>query len=184
MNNVTKIPEGQKVFLCSDLHIGHANVIRFDKRPFSNIAEHDKALLKNWNEAVGHNDWVFFLGDWCFNQLWGNKFAEECFGRIFFIQGNHDHKALNDGRLSSRFEWIRNYHELEYQKTKICLFHYEIEEWNRCHRGSIHCFGHSHKEYEGNFKKFNVGINLIGYKPISIDDVMTKMEGQEIKKHH
>lgn len=35
----------------------------FDSRPFKSIEEHDEALIKNWNNAVGMDDDVYLLGD-------------------------------------------------------------------------------------------------------------------------
>ena len=182
MNNRTKITT-EKVFLCSDLHIGHANILKYDNRPFANIREHDEKLLENWNTTVGKDDHVYFLGDWCFNQQAGINFAQKCNGKIFFILGNHD-QPLKHLQLKSRFEWVKNYHELQFENQLICLMHYEIKEWNQCHRGSAHFFGHSHKEYVGDGKKFNVGINLIDYKPILLQDVLDKVKNKRATEHH
>lgn len=51
-----------KIFYTSDLHISHANVIRFDNRPYESVAEMDEALIKNWNETVSDKDTVYILG--------------------------------------------------------------------------------------------------------------------------
>ena len=52
-----------KVFFTSDLHFGHANVITFDKRPFTTVEEMDAELIKRWNNKVGTGDLVYVLGD-------------------------------------------------------------------------------------------------------------------------
>lgn len=36
----------QKVFFTADLHFGHENVLRFDKRPFQTVAEMDEELIR------------------------------------------------------------------------------------------------------------------------------------------
>ena len=33
----------------SDLHLGHANVIKFDGRPFADVDEMDRMLIEMWN---------------------------------------------------------------------------------------------------------------------------------------
>ena len=51
------------IFVTSDLHFGHANVIKFDNRPFQNVEEMDRALIALWNETVSKRDTVYILGD-------------------------------------------------------------------------------------------------------------------------
>lgn len=36
-------------YYISDLHLGHANVIRFDDRPFENIDEMEMEIIRRWN---------------------------------------------------------------------------------------------------------------------------------------
>ena len=58
-----------KNFYISDLHLGHGNVIRFDGRPFGDVAEMEQALISNWNSRVGRDDTVYVLGDF----IWGRS---------------------------------------------------------------------------------------------------------------
>ena len=48
----------QKIFVTSDLHFGHRNILKFCNRPFSDIKEMSEKLISNWNEVVGKNDIV------------------------------------------------------------------------------------------------------------------------------
>lgn len=54
-----------KTFYIADLHLQHSNVIKFDKRPFTNVEEMDDALISNWNAVVDKGDHVYHLGDFC-----------------------------------------------------------------------------------------------------------------------
>ena len=55
--------QAQKFYFTSDTHFNHENIIKYCKRPFSSIDEHDEALIKNWNDVVPEDGIVFHLGD-------------------------------------------------------------------------------------------------------------------------
>ena len=80
----------------SDLHLGHANVIRFDNRPFENLEDMHKKIITNWNEVTDKDDTVFILGDFCWETEQGwEKYLKELSGKKVLIQGNHDIKSPN-----------------------------------------------------------------------------------------
>ena len=58
--------DASKVFFTSDTHFGHQNIIRFCNRPWATIAEHDQALIDNWNAIVPEDAVVFHLGDFSY----------------------------------------------------------------------------------------------------------------------
>ncbi|MDP3564128.1 MAG: 2'-5' RNA ligase family protein, partial [Methanoregula sp.] len=45
---------GDDIFLISDLHLGHANIIRYCSRPFlfADVTEMDRVLIANWNQVI------------------------------------------------------------------------------------------------------------------------------------
>ena len=80
------------IYFTSDLHIGHDKEFIWKERGFSSIEEHDKEILKRWNEKITSEDTVYILGDLALGQNeneWDNIFYN-LNGDIFFIQGNHD----------------------------------------------------------------------------------------------
>ena len=40
----------------SDTHFGHANVIKFDHRPFADVDDMDQCMIKLWNTRVSTDD--------------------------------------------------------------------------------------------------------------------------------
>jgi calcineurin-like phosphoesterase family protein len=50
-------------YFSSDWHLGHENVIRFSKRPFSSVEQMDSAIIKNMTSPLKRGDEFFFLGD-------------------------------------------------------------------------------------------------------------------------
>ena len=49
------------LFFTSDLHLGHANIIRYCDRPFANVGEMDAELIRRWNETVGEEVPIFII---------------------------------------------------------------------------------------------------------------------------
>jgi len=82
----------QHIFLTSDLHIGHTNILRFCNRPFLDVKDMSKDLIKNWNRVVGEDDIVFDLGDmfWFDGRHEVKKFISNLNGTIYKVPGNHD----------------------------------------------------------------------------------------------
>ena len=61
-------------YYIADLHLGHVNVIKFDKRPFENIGEMEAEIIRRWNERVTPNDTVYIIGYFCWLTIshWAN----------------------------------------------------------------------------------------------------------------
>lgn len=81
-----------KIFITADLHLGHANIIRYCGRPYRDVNEMNEDLIRRWNSVVSDNDRVFFLGDFALGDTertirWGQRLN----GRKVMIYGNHDH---------------------------------------------------------------------------------------------
>lgn len=64
-------------FFTSDTHFGHANIIRFCKRPFENVEEMNEALIENWNKVVSDDDTVFHLGEYTID---GHDYIKKGYG--------------------------------------------------------------------------------------------------------
>jgi hypothetical protein len=45
-----------KVYIWSDLHLGHENVIRYCNRPFAGVSEMNTVLLNAWKSTVKSSD--------------------------------------------------------------------------------------------------------------------------------
>lgn len=77
-----------KVFVISDTHFGHENIIRYCNCPFRTVEEMDEAMIKNWNAVVTNKDTIIHLGDFCLtnkercieilNKLNGKKILIKC----------------------------------------------------------------------------------------------------------
>ncbi len=101
--------EHQNIWFTSDCHFSHANVIKYDKRPFTSAQEMDETLIANWNAKVKANDIVFYLGDLSFDRDFGRTqaIAKQLKGKIHFILGNHDDERVI--RKLGVFETVNDY---------------------------------------------------------------------------
>ncbi len=146
----------------SDTHFGHANVLRYSKRPFASVEEMNEAMIARWNARVAPDDEVWHLGDFAFTKK-PRAFFERLAGRKHFIVGNHDHKDTRKLPWAS----IQYYTELRDAPTSIVLCHYPLEVWNKSHFGSIHLHGHSHGSLPKKGKRIDVGVDPCLFDPVS-----------------
>ena len=75
----------------ADLHLGHANIVAYCRRPFGSVDDMDTALLAAWEAAVRPGDEVWVLGDLALGHIFrALEFASLLPGRKFLVPGNHD----------------------------------------------------------------------------------------------
>lgn len=191
--------EHQNIYFTSDAHLSHANVIKYDKRPFINIREMDETIIDNWNAKVKETDTVFYLGDFSFDRdiERTREMAKELNGTIHFILGNHDDERLI--RKLGVFETVSDYVNLSVKDDTtprkyqdIMMFHYPILSWDKGHHGAWHLHGHCHgslfksSEYDWYYKRkvLDIGTNMHNYEPLSYKELKLIMDKKEISQHH
>ena len=123
------------IYYIADLHFGHQNVIRFDNRPFSDTAQMEETLIRNWNKRVTTEDTVYVLGD----AFWKSeadsiRIIQQLNGHKHLIQGNHDRAH---GRLRFYWESIEPYAEINDSDTLVILSHYPIPFCKNQHYGAV-----------------------------------------------
>jgi calcineurin-like phosphoesterase family protein len=156
-----------KIFFTADLHIHHANIIKYANRPFSSVDEMDEVLIENWNKIVSFKDTVYFLGDFCFGDA--KELINKLNGRIEFIHGNHDRSLKGIAPFKAVLE-------MKFDDKFIVMCHYSMRVWNKSHYNSYHIFGHSHGTLEGVGKSFDVGVDSWNFTPITLEQVIEKMD--------
>jgi calcineurin-like phosphoesterase family protein len=150
----------KNIYLISDTHFDHANIIKYCNRPFRSVSQMDKTIVDNWNETVKENDTVYFLGDWSYGT--GSRPApywmKRLNGQIISIKGSHDKEGKPRVDLKSKKHTFKLVHD---PKDR-----HNWEGW------IIH--GHVHNKYpfiKGKTKTINVSVDVIGYKPIRLDTI-------------
>lgn len=168
-------------FYISDLHLGHANIMRHSKRKFSDVDEMDQTFIDNWNSVVTDNDEVYIVGDFSYKS---RKNAVEYLkllkGKKYLITGNHDKHIVKDPVARRMFVEIRDRMTVDDNGTLIVLDHFPELEWDGFFRGTLHFYGHIHNNVEHNTYKimktiknaYNVGTDILGYYPRTKEDVI------------
>lgn len=88
-----------KVWVTSDTHFSHTNIIKYCNRPFKTVDEMNSAIIHNWNSQVSPEDIVIFLGDFCFARTalaaeMTTLFANALKGHKIIVKGNHEFKKI------------------------------------------------------------------------------------------
>jgi len=149
----------EDVWITSDLHFFHRNVIRFANRPFDSVESMTELLISEWNRKVKNNDTIFHLGDFSFK---GYEETSEVMKRLngnkVFILGNHD-KTLRTQFVRGKFciTQITDYLETYVDGHKVCMSHFPMVCHNQAERGSIMLHGHTHGLYQGLGRTVDVG---------------------------
>lgn len=176
--------ENVDIWITSDLHFDHGNILKFqpETRKYSSTDDMNKALIEEWNSKVKPNDLIIHLGDFCFKGVEVTEsFLRKLKGRKIMVLGNHD-KALRNGIHVGKFNivWKGDYLELQINKQKVVFSHYPMLTWNGCGRGSIQLFGHSHGSLpEQKGRQTDVGFDARG-KIENIEDIIREVNKKEI----
>ena len=163
------------IWITSDTHFGHENIIKYCDRPFSCAKEMDEKIRDNWNSIVKPQDKVYHLGDVYFNgsykespEYW-TEFFRSLNGKKRLILGNHDNGK--DQVLQKSFQEI--YMWRAFGEKRLLLTHVPIHQSSIVERWcDLNVHGHIHNtdSPEGPYK--NVCVEKTNYTPINIEDLL------------
>ena len=95
-----KEPNPSRVWIWSDLHLGHAESIMYFGRPFTSPEEMDDALFRSWQHTVAPGDTIICLGDVAIGGLSDNRLKRlrSAPGRKILVVGEPRHQPRRVGR--------------------------------------------------------------------------------------
>lgn len=190
----------QRIYVTSDLHLGHQREFVWQDRGYTSIQEHDAGVIKTLNETVRPNDILLFLGDFCLNTPIAqfDAYIDQIHCQnILSLWGNHNNpheksvyrKIVPEGeRYPVKYKNVTYYgHYLEavLNGRFVILFHYPITVWNEMKNGSWMLCGHSHYSFpqttaeDLNGKILDVGWDGHG-KPWSLPEIAKVMEAKQV----
>ena len=155
-----------KIFIISDTHFHHENIIKYSSRPFKSVEEMDKEIIRKWNNKVGKEDIVLHLGDFALgSEKEVKELKDSLNGTIFLLKGNHDHKMLR----KARFIIIKGTFEI----GNIIFSHNPLKRED-IPKGFINVHGHIHEKES--LHDFNVSVEKMNYEPIELDELKKLIE--------
>lgn len=192
-----------KIYFTSDLHLGHANSIKFDNRLFKNLEEMHRVLVENYNKVVPPEGLCYFLGDiFMMSTSEAASIINQLNGTKILIRGNHDPKM--GSCLKAGFDAVLEKGQISIGKTIVTMSHcplrgvyredttemrgkfepnwhgeskyglkYSFEDF-----GQFHLHGHIHSPNRGRSERvlgrqLDVGVPANQYKPVKIGEIQS-----------
>lgn len=137
-------------YYTSDLHLGHANIIRFCDRPFPEVSAMNARLVDLWNETVTDDDTVWVLGDVALGALDESlAHIKRLAGHKILVPGNHDRCWSGDRALRTGDPQTRERRRTAARDRYLAAGFAEIEDLPSPAVLGDHTVGLSHFPYEG-----------------------------------
>ena len=157
-------------WVTADTHFGDKGIIGYENRPFQTVLDMDERIIEEWNVRVDFtHDRVFVLGDFSFYEKEETaKIVERLNGRKVLVIGNHDKDRTHKWWLDVGFEQVIEF-PIIYNQYMI-LSHEPVYLNPRMPYMNVHGHLHSNRlEYRG---YYNAGVELHGYAPVRMDEVI------------
>jgi calcineurin-like phosphoesterase family protein len=165
------------IFLVSDTHFGHANILKFIRedgsrvRTFDSVEQMDECMIERWNSVVRPQDKVYHLGDVAMSRtdIWK---VGQCNGHKRLVRGNHDDHDM---------KWYTPYFENIYGSRKLAglmLTHIPIHP-DSIGKSLANVHGHVHNNLSAlklGPQYYNVSVEVIDYTPVPIEEVLKNVK--------
>jgi calcineurin-like phosphoesterase family protein len=169
------------------------------RRGFDTLEAMHAEMVAQWNAKISPEDTVYHLGDLSFGSVEETAaLLLQLHGIIRLVPGNHDlHKdrkwlrqLLGElERVSTgghgqcklvpceRLHTVKVKHNAGPLRLELC--HYPVLIWDRGHYGALQLHGHCHGQAiypDVGTTRMDVGVDAVGYAPLSLAEVLTAME--------
>ena len=158
---------GERTWIWSDLHLHHANIIRYCDRPFDSADAMNRALFAAWVKTVGETDTVICGGDVAMGgALKGDRIdaVRKMPGRKLLVRGNHDFdrrgRPLPTGCDAA---WMTL---LIPGDPPLFLTHIPMGE---VPAGGVNLYGHVHNEPLRHGPRVNICVEHTEYRPLPLE---------------
>lgn len=168
------------IWVTSDTHFNHENIIHYCGRPFSCAEEMNEVMVDNWNSVVKPGDKVYHLGDVFmgdrdeFKRLW-----PKLNGQKRLLVGNHDDiKFLSSGSFFKKVGMWRMFPDYKCVLTHVPI-HLSEDDSGR-YLYNLHGHIHNDEVTDGDnnidSRYFNCCVEHHNYTPIHLYETMEKVQ--------
>lgn len=141
---------------------------------FANVAEMNECIITEHNKVVRPGDHVYMLGDVCMRKS-GLDYVKHMHGRKRLVRGNHDIYRTKQ-YLDAGFEEIHGCRVL----NGMVLTHMPVHPESIARFvGNVHGHIHTKPTYSGPY--LNVGVEVLNYTPITIEDAHQRLIAHEVQ---
>ena len=157
-----------KIYIISDTHFGHYNLIKNNIRP----VDFEQRIMQNlYSLNLTEHDLLIHLGDFCWGELESSFLSLPC--RKVLVKGNHDKKSYSY-YYNHGFDFCCETLGLFYMNTRVVFSHKPLEDG--LYDLNIH--GHLHDglipEYANNNKHYIISLELNGYRAESLNKIVDR----------
>jgi len=189
--------DASQVFLTSDWHLGHKNIIPYCGRPFDSVERMNWTIVENHNEVVRPQDVVYVLGDVALGKIEESlSWVERMNGTLILLFGNHDrgfsgHKKVRPRDLTLYtdvgFTIVDEQLPLVIDDRHfglMCHFPYQGDSHDKdrfdaqrpVDRGGWLFHGHVHNKWWVRGRQINVGVDVNDFKPVHVSKIVEVMD--------
>jgi calcineurin-like phosphoesterase family protein len=173
----------------SDPHFGHANIIKLAGRPFSSTKRMDAELIRRYNDKIGMNDVVLWLGDAFLCPIdRAKEIMRQLNGIKLLVLGNHDRtiKVMTEIGFSLVMDTASL--NIDGRSCRFCHFPYagvihahgvddRFKERRLVkRRNEILIHGHTHVNKKVTNNMINVGCDANDFAPVLYDELIQLMQ--------
>ena len=188
---IVKLDSMEGVYLSSDHHFSHENIITYCNRPYYNASEMDQDMVLKWNEVVQPEDLVLYLGDFSLGMGPLSR-VRELNGTKILKAGNHDKCfwSKDKDRVKSSLYIKAGFFDVILQDfyldvgEMIRLDHFpyknlepgtpslKYDEFRPLDDGKKLLHGHVHNRWKVLRNMVDVGVDSWGMRPVSLKDAL------------
>ncbi len=170
---------GHDIWVTSDTHFFHDNIIQYCGRPFANSELMNECLVHNWNSVVKPGDKVYHLGDVAMGKGYTEGLGElmnQLQGSKRLIVGNHDDiPFLSKGGWFKKVQLWRVFTEYNLLLTHVPVHESSIHE-RIVVNGGVNVHGHIHTHNSPAGPYFNACVEKHAYTPIHLEDIVAQCQ--------
>jgi calcineurin-like phosphoesterase family protein len=186
-----------KIYLTSDEHYDHQNIIVFCVRPFNDVSDMQRGLIERHNAVVSKDDVVYHVGDFSMSEKTVPFILPQLNGVHYLVSGNHDkvhpvQKKHEDAVVRYRqygfagvYNELRNFHgflvsHMPYLGQEEGKHGTKYSEYRPVDKGSFLLCGHVHQQWKTKDRMFNVGIDVWDYRPVALDTLISMRDNHNL----